>query len=189
MAVDDEPMSFDSIRVDAPFDSLSSGQIACLAYVAENFTSKEIARKLDVTSHAIDERVRQILGKLGVSSRREAGRMFKDSPQWPHYQRLIDQPSQVEATAKAALEASSSGAAAPTTAVSAGEEEQAFWRTGDGRKRASLSIPLPFPTERGQRNTLGTGERIMWIVAIAIFSALAFGAVASALQGISQLFR
>ena len=56
--------------------ALSEGEKQCLHLVAQGFNSKEIARRLHVSEHTVDQRVRTSLRKYGVPSRKEAARLF-----------------------------------------------------------------------------------------------------------------
>lgn len=48
---------------------LTSGQLDCLRMVADNFSSKEIAVELGISSHTVDQRIRHALQTLGVERR------------------------------------------------------------------------------------------------------------------------
>lgn len=87
--------------------ALSEGEKQCLHLVAQGFNSKEIARRLHVSEHTVDQRVRTSLRKYGVPSRKEAARLFAAAqlsptspavplpaaqPQSGTYQPLIYQP-------------------------------------------------------------------------------------------------
>lgn len=45
---------------------LSEGQIECLLLVDRHHNSKEIAAKLGISPHTVDQRIRRALEKLGV---------------------------------------------------------------------------------------------------------------------------
>ena len=69
---------------------LTPGQRACLRLVHERLTSKDIARELAISPHTVDQRLRQAIEILGVSSRVEAARAFAAQEGAP-YQSLIYQ--------------------------------------------------------------------------------------------------
>ena len=54
---------------------LSEGQIECLVMVHEHLTSKEIAAQLGISSHTVDQRIRQSLQILGVGRRAVAAQI------------------------------------------------------------------------------------------------------------------
>src|SRR5688500_5554495 len=72
---------------------LSRGQRECLELVNQHLSSKEIALRLGISPHTVDQRVRQAIHILGVEKRGEAARLVAtaDSSDEPAYQRLIHQ--------------------------------------------------------------------------------------------------
>jgi DNA-binding CsgD family transcriptional regulator len=58
---------------------LKPGQIDCLLLVDNHLTSKEIALRLGISPHTVDQRVRRALRVTGTRSRREAARLVR---QW-----------------------------------------------------------------------------------------------------------
>ncbi len=78
---------------------LSDGQRQCLALVDQHLSSKEIALKLGISPHTVDQRVRQSLHILRVDKRGEAARMVASTMRTsddPAYQRLIHQPPYID---------------------------------------------------------------------------------------------
>ena len=63
----------ESARMDEPairpVDRLSRGQVECLRLVAGHLSSKEIAAKLGISPHTVDQRIRGALHILGVERR------------------------------------------------------------------------------------------------------------------------
>ncbi len=57
-------------------DRLSDGQKECLRLVMQHFSSKEIARRLGVSPHTVDKRLKQAIAALGVNSRVDAARLL-----------------------------------------------------------------------------------------------------------------
>lgn len=55
---------------------LTDRQRACLALVADGYTSKQIARKLGISYSTVDNHVLAATQLLGVTDRREAARLF-----------------------------------------------------------------------------------------------------------------
>lgn len=67
---------------------LTAGQKKCLLLVAQHMSSKEIALRLGISPHTVDERIRRALRILGVGHRRDAALLLLRSevePQrpWP----------------------------------------------------------------------------------------------------------
>src|SRR3954463_9465984 len=69
---------------------LTPGQLDCLRLVDQLLSSKEIAAELKISSHTVDQRIRQSLAILGVERRAQAARIVAQSK--GPYQRLIHQP-------------------------------------------------------------------------------------------------
>ena len=63
---------------DSPVARLTEGQIECLLLVDRHYSSKEIASKLGISPHTVDQRIRGALDKLGVERRGDAARMVAD---------------------------------------------------------------------------------------------------------------
>jgi DNA-binding CsgD family transcriptional regulator len=57
--------------------SLTNEQRDALRLASQGFTSKEIARELGITHHAVNTRLDRARAALGASNRVEAGRMFR----------------------------------------------------------------------------------------------------------------
>ena len=76
---------------------LSRGQREVLLLVAEHLSSKEIAVRLGISPHTVDQRIRGALHILGVERRSHAARLVLSSND--PYQRLIHQSRTVEPSA------------------------------------------------------------------------------------------
>lgn len=74
---------------------LTPGQLDCLRLVDQHLSSKEIAGELGISSHTVDQRVRQSLAILGVERRSQAARIVAQNN--GPYQRLIHQSPHIEA--------------------------------------------------------------------------------------------
>ena len=190
---------------------LTDGQRDCLRLVYAHMTSKDIARALGVSPHTVDMRLRTAMKTLGVASRIEAARALADAEgSADGYQPLVYQASEVAgAPASWTL-----GAPASTTSdeyatqhsdprfspgfdPSAGGPPRSAGaslpfsdansitrgRQGERGHEAPLAGSLPW----GSRNTLKPGIRLAWIAAIAIGSALGFGAILGALEALNKL--
>jgi DNA-binding CsgD family transcriptional regulator len=74
--------------------TLSEGQLACMSLVAQNLTSKEIACRLGISPHTVDQRVRQSLRTLGVTNRRQAARLIRITTSDPGFEPApLDDPA------------------------------------------------------------------------------------------------
>jgi DNA-binding CsgD family transcriptional regulator len=61
--------------LDAALDRLTQAQIDCLLLVYQHMTSKQIAPRLGVSSHTVDQRIRTALRILGCTSRAQAAQL------------------------------------------------------------------------------------------------------------------
>src|SRR5687767_4058059 len=61
--------------IDVETEQLTQGQIDCLLLVHQNLTSKEIAPRLGISPHTVDQRIRLALRVLGCKRRTEAARL------------------------------------------------------------------------------------------------------------------
>ncbi len=166
---------------------LTAGQRECLLLVHQHLSSKEIALRLRISSHTVDQRIRQALQILGVERRGEAARMIAaEGVDSAAYQRLIHQPPHIDATpgsahqqgavshqirhADRAREASSAG-------VHSEQNPAGHWS----------SLPKPFATRSHPRNEMSVGFRLLWIVLIAIGAAFSAGMYLAGLESLSRM--
>ena len=190
---------------------LTDGQRDCLRAVYAHMTSKDIARALGISPHTVDMRLRTAMKTLAVASRIDAARLLIDAEGGPEaYQPLIYQAPDVAGAANVGT----LGAPASTTSDEYATQHSdprfspGFDPSAGGPPRpAGASLPYANDTlidegrqgERGHmaplagslpwgaRNTLTPGVRLAWIAAIAIGSALGFGAILGALEALTKL--
>lgn len=168
---------------------LNDGQRECLRLVLAHLNSKEIGRKLGVSPHTVDQRLRQAMKVLGASSRFEAARKFALHERTDTYQPLIYQSLDVVKIP----ESETVELSVERNGLIENELVSGF-SNSDGNANASIlekqgikSGRLPFPSFRGEKNTLTSWERIGWIIVIAIGSAVSFGGILSGLEALSRL--
>ena len=167
---------------------LSEGQRDCLLLVDQHMSSKEIAVRLGISPHTVDQRIRQALQILGVERRGEAARMIAASSVTgtPSYQRLIHQSPYIDANLlpghdKGAVShlirhADRAGEAGPSGVIS--EQKPA------GRW---LPLPMPFATRNQPSNEMGIAARLLWIVLIAFGAAFSAGMYLAGLESLSRM--
>jgi DNA-binding CsgD family transcriptional regulator len=163
---------------------LSAGQLDCLRLVNEHLSSKEIAAELDISPHTVDQRIRQALHILGVERRSQAAQLVArySGP----YQRLIHQSPHIERPRPSGH---------PEAAVShqirhadrAGEADGAGFRTEQRAVAFAPSLQLPFATRSNPRNEMSVGQRLFWIVTIAIGAAFSAGMYLAGLESLARL--
>jgi DNA-binding CsgD family transcriptional regulator len=165
---------------------LSPGQLDCLLLVDQHLNSKEIAAELHISSHTVDQRIRQALGILGVERRAQAARIVakhKDP-----YQRLIHQSPYIPAEPQSGH---------PEAAVShqirhadrAGEIGGAGFLTEQRPASPWSSLQPPFATRSNPRNEMSVGQRLFWIAAIAIGAAFSAGMYLAGLESLARLLK
>ena len=165
---------------------LSSGQLDCLLLVDRHLSSKEIAAELHISPHTVDQRIRQALSILGVERRTQAARIVAQYQE--PYQRLIHQTPYIHREARSGH---------PEAAVShqirhadrAGEAGGAGFLTEQRPALSWSSLQLPFATRSNPRNEMSVGQRLFWIVAIAIGAAFSAGMYLAGLESLARLLR
>src|SRR5688572_5706271 len=148
---------------------LSQGQIECLLLVDRHHSSKEIAVRLGISPHTVDQRIRGALEKLGVERRGEAARMVAGalSPDDPTYQRLIHQSPYIDPYAGGAQEEGAVGTQI-RHADRAGEASPPGNLTEQSPVGSGSPLQLPFATRSHPSNEMSVGLRLAWIVLIAM---------------------
>ena len=165
---------------------LSAGQLDCLRLVDQHLSSKEIAAELNISPHTVDQRIRQALHILGVERRTQAARIVAQSS--GPYQRLIHQTPYIEATP---------GSDHPDAAVrqQIRHTDRAGGAGGAGfiteQRPASFwpSLQPPFATRSNPRNEMSVGQRLFWIVAIAIGAAFSAGMYLAGLESLARMLK
>ncbi|HEV8407019.1 MAG TPA: LuxR C-terminal-related transcriptional regulator [Sphingomicrobium sp.] len=165
---------------------LTPAQLNCLRLVDQHLNSKEIAAELGVSSHTIDQRIRQSLAILGVERRAQAARIV--SQYSGPYQRLIHQSPYIPA----GPEYGHSEAAVSHQirhADRAGEAGGAGFLTEQRPASFWPSLQLPFATRSNPRNEMSVGQRLFWIVIIAIGAAFSAGMYLAGLESLARLLQ
>jgi DNA-binding CsgD family transcriptional regulator len=165
---------------------LTPGQLACLLLVDQHLSSKEIAGELHISSHTVDQRVRQALAILGVERRSQAARIVAQYS--GPYQRLIHQSPHIEPGAANAH---------PEAAIShqirhadrAGGAGGAGFLTEQRPASSWPSLHLPFATRSNPRNEMSVGQRLFWVAAIAIGAAFSAGMYLAGLESLARLLK
>jgi DNA-binding CsgD family transcriptional regulator len=165
---------------------LTAAQLDCLRLVDQHLSSKEIAAELGISPHTVDQRIRQSLAILGVARRSQAARIV--SQYSGPYQRLIHQSPYIPAKP---------GQGHPEAAVShqirhadrAGEAGGAGFLTEQRPASFWPSLQPPFATRSNPRNEMSVGQRLFWIVMIAIGAAFSAGMYLAGLESLARLLK
>ena len=165
---------------------LTEGQLDCLRLVDQHLSSKEIATELKISPHTVDQRIRQALHTLGVERRAQAARLVAQYS--GPYQRLIHQTPHIEGLS----EPSHPKAAASIQirhADRAGEAGGAGFLTEQRPASSWPSLQPPFATRSNPRNEMSVGQRLFWIVLIAIGAAFSAGMYLAGLESLARLLK
>jgi DNA-binding CsgD family transcriptional regulator len=172
----------------SPVARLSPGQVEVLLLVDVHHSSKEIAARLGISPHTVDQRIRGALDKLGVERRGEAARMVAAAvpPEDPTYQRLIHQSPHIDA---AVLARHQSGAVGNQIrhADRAGEASPPGVITEQRSVGFGSPLQLPFATRSHPSNEMSVGLRLLWIVLIAIGATFSAGMYLAGLESLSRM--
>lgn len=153
----------------AAADRLSPRQRECLRlYWTRQATSKEIARELGIGKATVDGYIAEAVATLGARDRREAARLaFGEPPVGP-------------GATPAGPEASPAGEEAMPPAPSGGDP---------ARVAPAFDWGSVLPLRTGAHNDLSIAARFIWIFLLAVAAAVGFGAFASGVRVVSDLFR
>lgn len=168
----------------SPVARLSEGQLECLLLVDQHLSSKEIAVELGISSHTVDQRIRQALQILGVERRAQAARMV--ARERGPYQRLIHQPPYIEGGPNPSHPGDAVGFQI-RHADRAGRAGGSGFITEQRPKSNRLSLLLPFATRSHPRNEMSVGYRLLWIVLIAIGATFSAGMYLAGLESLSRM--
>jgi DNA-binding CsgD family transcriptional regulator len=177
----------------ARVDRLTATELACLEHVRKDMTSKEIARTLGLSPHYVDLCLKNAAQKLGARGRQVAANMLGEAQAMRDNGTLATPPSN--------LMLQPAGLSAPddfaNKGATAGEGNgPADLHQGDARRPKSddfgagkswLREPHPLATFFGGENRLSKTQRMVWILAIAVIVAIAYGGIVNGLLGISNL--
>ena len=165
---------------------LTPGQLDCVRLVDLHLSSKEIAAELKISPHTVDQRIRQALQILGVERRTQAARIVAQYK--GPYQRLIHQSPYIPARPQTDH---------PEAAVShqirhadrAGGTGEAGFLTEQRPASFRSSLQPPFATRSNPRNEMSVGQRLFWIVAIAMGAAFSAGMYLAGLESLARLLK
>ncbi|MCJ7421566.1 helix-turn-helix domain-containing protein [Sphingomicrobium astaxanthinifaciens] len=168
---------------------LTEGQRECLRLVAAHHNSKEIAAKLGISPHTVDQRIRIALHTLGVSRRQQAARLLADheaAPGEDPYQRLICQSPYIPDPAEPVHSEAAIGKQIRHV-DRAGSSGPALSNTEQDGADTRFSLPLPFATRQRPRNEMGIGMRLLWIALIALGATFSAGMYMAGLESLARL--
>ena len=172
----------------SPVARLSHGQIECLLLVDQHHNSKEIAARLGISPHTVDQRIRGALEKLGVERRGEAARLVAAAlgPDDFAYQRLIYQSPHIDLPPPTGQQES-----AVRTSIRhadrAGEANPPGHLTEQSPVGFGSPLQLPFATRSHPSNEMSVGLRLLWIILIAMGATFSAGMYLAGLESLSRM--
>lgn len=163
---------------------LTPGQLDCLRLVDQHLSSKEIAARLKISPHTVDQRIRGALQTLGVERRAQAARIVcrMHGP----YQRLIHQSPHIERGEPRGHPGGAVGFQI-RHADRAGEAGDLGVITEQRSGASWSSLPLPFATRSHPRNEMSVGLRLVWIVLIAMGATFSAGMYLAGLESLARM--
>jgi len=192
------PSQADFADVDPPVADrvarLTDVQCRCLELVLEHKSSKEIAQLLAMTQQSIDWHMKAAMQKLKADNRIAAALILRAYGTSETRQRLARQsPELVTVAAGADVESPSnrrSSHDASTTQLYDSEASTGVWLATEIRPDHAVhgGNTLGIGVSWGALNTLRIRQRLILIVLIGGFSALAFGAIVASLAALQTLF-
>jgi DNA-binding CsgD family transcriptional regulator len=174
--------------VESRIARLTEGQRQCLALVDQHLSSKEIAVRLGISPHTVDQRIRQALQILGVERRGEAARLIANATAegTAPYQRLIHQSPHIDATPPPRHEEG-----AVSHLIRHADRAGGISSSGviSEQKPAGRWLPLqmPFATRNQPSNEMSVAARLLWIVLIAFGAAFSAGMYLAGLESLSRM--
>ena len=168
--------------VHARLAKLSHAQQECLRLVDRHLTSKEIAIRLGVSPHTINQRLERACKQLGVATRKEAARLMAV------YDPIIYEPLDIahvtdDHSSFPDLDYRESSDAKPSDFLLC---DVALPLHQEGLVGA-FGFALPFPRKRGDANALSIRQRLIWAMLIASFGIILSGLLIAALETLGRL--
>lgn len=144
----------------AGIDQLSERQKACLTYVGQGMSSKEIAKETGLSPRSVDTYLTDAMALLGATNRRDAARIF-----------LSQSPSQELRSQSQRLAASAA-------------DRPAGWRAGLSLLQ-TLLLPIPVG---GSVNDLNAAQKSLFALRIGITGVVLLLAIITVFVGLLTVF-
>ena len=172
--------------------TLTNGQKDCLRLVLHHYSSKEISRKLNISNHTVDQRLRLAVRHLQANDRFDAARILaateEQQPVQAPYQSLIYQPPHLssaydQASVVGSGDERDSHHDKPSTALN-----DALTPFVVGTASGSDTL-FPHPVSIGEAlpATYSIFAKCAWTIGIATASLLAFSAAIAGLEVLSRI--
>lgn len=178
----------------ARIDRLTKAQLEVLELVALRRTSKEIARELGISPVTVDQRVKRVQSILGANSRSEAARILISArgAGWPThpvvYGKTIYGSSGLFESMTVSEQKLSTGEWNPAVGgdVEQLNQSQAAYFSGRTEEKATRSLDTVLEEIRRPANFTPAMKTVI-ILAIMIFTLVAFAMLVSLAEGLSRI--
>lgn len=169
---------------------LTEGQADCLRLVNAHYTSKQIARQLNISPFTVDQRLDAARKKLSAENRIDAARRFALLEKEEIYQPLVYDPPGLEKPQFALhsnVALSGNGALQRQFETDHIPEKSNEHVANSGLEKSSLSwlVPPPFG---GRRHNLSSGDIVLKAINVAFASTMGIAAVVIVITGLMRLF-
>ena len=164
----------------------------CLRLASHHYTSKEIARKLGISKHTVDQRLRHATLQLGATSRYDAARRFIELegvlPSPEQCDPILYNSPYLPASFADANDWASGGERDQLSGTEASklEDAQAPYNFGDASKIGAL-FSHSVSSGEAHRPPLSLSMKSLLAIAFAAISLVAFGAAVAALEVLSRI--
>jgi DNA-binding CsgD family transcriptional regulator len=180
-------MANSSVMDDERFSMLSEGQRDALRRVFRHQQSKEIARDRGTTKWAVDQQISRAVQKLGARDRTHAALMLAEHEEQTPSDRTISERVgiaawQADEPIIPPQQRGEDGERDPTALL---DVRSPYGPPDPPPRRPRFS--LPFRRDGGDDNDLSLWQRVGWIIAIPLISAVAFGMLAIGLKVLADL--
>jgi len=168
----------------ALIDKLSPGQLEVLRLVDQHLSSKEIAARLGISPHTVDQRIRTAIRILGVARRQDAARLVAQAEP---YQRLIHQAPDLDPEP---IRPEQDGAI--SFQIRHADRAEGIGVDGDLDTEQRAPSPrsplvLPWSTRSTPRNEMSIGQRLLWIVGISVGASFSAGMYLAGLESLARM--
>lgn len=169
---------------------LTDKQRECLRLVNLHMSSKMMAPLLGVTPEAVDQRVKTAVRVLAVQNRFEAALLLARHEGGTTYEQTVYQsPDVASEPAPHTMDASTDGERQACGEASDGPMREDRSPYGAARRPRTRWFPLPLPMRGTKPHDVRLWLRLAWVAAVAIGSAVAFGALVSGVEALVRLVR
>jgi DNA-binding CsgD family transcriptional regulator len=168
--------------IESRVSRLSPRQIECLRLVAENHSSKEIARLLNLSVHTVNSYIAESIEILGAHSRRDAARRVASHAP-------ISTPNLVGSESFRVMPSSSNGqSSVGTSGVSTSEVLDQYGAASFNRIGGKVFSGRFHLFRAGQEhNSLSRTERLIWIFFVAVGLSVLFATAVVVIDSMARL--